>query len=104
VNLERYFGLSGKNVLLTGATGGIGAAMAEAFSAAGANLILSSNEPEPLREAAERLPSALAVPCDVSDTAQLNALISSAHSHFGAGTVKNGGVPNPKAGRSDVSR
>ena len=44
--LKRYFGVAGLTVLLTGATRGIGLAMVEAFAAAGARLVISSNEPE----------------------------------------------------------
>jgi NAD(P)-dependent dehydrogenase (short-subunit alcohol dehydrogenase family) len=45
--LNRYFGLQGKRVLLTGATGGIGLAMAEAFASARASLIVTGHEQEP---------------------------------------------------------
>jgi NADPH:quinone reductase-like Zn-dependent oxidoreductase len=44
--LERYFGIKGRTVLLTGATRGIGLAMADAFADAGARLVVASNEME----------------------------------------------------------
>lgn len=48
--------LSGKTVLLTGATGGLGRAIAEALAARGAKLILSSRKEEELAELAAALP------------------------------------------------
>ena len=48
--------LTGKSVLLTGATGGLGRAIAEALAARGAELVLSSRKPEELAELAESLP------------------------------------------------
>jgi NAD(P)-dependent dehydrogenase (short-subunit alcohol dehydrogenase family) len=42
--LERYFGLAGKVALITGATGGIGRAMVDAFTAAGASVAISSDD------------------------------------------------------------
>jgi short-subunit dehydrogenase len=48
--------LSGKTVLLTGATGGLGRAIAEALGDAGASLVLSSRKQEDLDELAAALP------------------------------------------------
>jgi short-subunit dehydrogenase len=48
--------LSGQTVLLTGATGGLGRAIAEALADRGANLVLSSRRPEDLDELAGSLP------------------------------------------------
>jgi short-subunit dehydrogenase len=48
--------LEGKTVLLSGATGGIGRAIAEELAARGANLILSSRRREELEELARSLP------------------------------------------------
>lgn len=47
--------LAGKTVLLTGATGGLGRAIAEAMAARGAKLVLSSRKEEELRELAGSL-------------------------------------------------
>jgi len=64
--------LSGKRVVITGAAGGIGAAMARRFHAEGASLVLSDLQaPDSL--AAEL--GAMAVPCDVSDEAQVGKLV-----------------------------
>jgi short-subunit dehydrogenase len=48
--------IGGKTVLLTGATGGLGRAIAEALAACGARLILSSRKAEELVSLAESLP------------------------------------------------
>jgi len=46
------FDLSGKNALLTGATHGLGLAMAEGLAAAGANVIINGNSSQPKIDAA----------------------------------------------------
>jgi short-subunit dehydrogenase len=48
--------LEGKTLLLSGATGGIGRAIAEALAAEGAALVLSSRRDEELRQLAQSLP------------------------------------------------
>jgi short-subunit dehydrogenase len=48
--------LAGKRALLTGATGGLGQAIARALAERGATLVLSARKPEALGELAESLP------------------------------------------------
>jgi NAD(P)-dependent dehydrogenase (short-subunit alcohol dehydrogenase family) len=55
MRLERFFDLSGRRVLITGAAQGLGAAMATAFAAQGASLVLADWKVEALREAARAL-------------------------------------------------
>lgn len=50
--------LSAKTVLLTGATGGLGRAIAESLAAAGAKLVLSSRKGDELEQLASSLPGA----------------------------------------------
>lgn len=100
MTLDRYFGLAGKNVLLTGATRGIGLAMAHAFADAGAALVLASNEAKACHalaaELAARGSRALAHPCDVGDRGQLDRLAAAAHAIGPVDVlVCNAGIPGP---------
>lgn len=57
--------LSGRTVLLTGASGGLGAAIAEALAAQGARLLLTGRRAEPLASLAERTGGTVIV-CDLA--------------------------------------
>ncbi len=57
--------LENKNVLITGASAGIGAACTEAFASAGANLILAARRKERLAQMAETLTGKFGVKCYV---------------------------------------
>ncbi|MGT2463051.1 SDR family NAD(P)-dependent oxidoreductase [Sinomonas atrocyanea] len=70
-------------MIVTGASSGIGAATARAAAAAGARLVLAARRAERLRELAEQLPHAIAVPCDVTDHAQLRAVAAAALEAYG---------------------
>ncbi len=62
------FDLNGKSALVTGASGGIGGAVAAALHGAGAAVALSGTREAPLGELAERLGGrAHVLPCDLSD-------------------------------------
>jgi NAD(P)-dependent dehydrogenase (short-subunit alcohol dehydrogenase family) len=104
MSLDRYFGLKGRNVLLTGATGGIGSAMAEAFAAADANVVMASNDPQSLAQIATRLPNTHGVPCNVASTSQLDELLVAAERHFGRIDVLvcNAGISGPAAPMGDL--
>jgi 3-oxoacyl-[acyl-carrier protein] reductase len=73
------FDLSGKSALVTGASGGIGGAIAKALHARGANVGLSGTRTEPLEtlkgELGER---AHVLPADLGDPAAIEALLKSA--------------------------
>ncbi|HEX2582015.1 MAG TPA: 3-oxoacyl-[acyl-carrier-protein] reductase [Dongiaceae bacterium] len=73
------FDLKGKRVLLTGASGGIGGAIARAFDERGASLVLSGTRRDTLeRHAAELSRPAQIVPCDLSDSNAVEALFPAA--------------------------
>ena len=66
--------LEGKIVWVTGASSGIGKAVAAAFIGKGARVVLSSRDPDRLREIADALGGgAQALGCDVGDEAQVAA-------------------------------
>ncbi len=65
------------SVLVTGATGGIGAAIARAFSARGATLTLTGRRAEALERLAREL-DARAISCDLSDRHEVGRLATEA--------------------------
>jgi short-subunit dehydrogenase len=72
--------LDGKTVLLTGATGGLGRAIAKALAARGAKLVLSSRKGEELEQLAGSLPGAghATVVCDLAEEGAALALLENA--------------------------
>ena len=73
------FDLTGKNALVTGASGGIGAAVARALHEAGATVGLSGTRVEPLQALAAELGSrAHVLPCDLSNAAAVEDLVKQA--------------------------
>lgn len=90
--------MHGQTVLITGASRGIGAAAARLFAAQGANVVLLARSIDPIAEiAAEIGENALAVACDVSDFASLNAAVAQADAQFGGVDIliNNAGVIDP---------
>src|SRR5689334_3539444 len=69
--------LAGKNVLLTGASGGIGNALAEAFAKEGAKLVLSGRRAAELEALAERV-SGRVVLADLSKRDDVTKLLEQA--------------------------
>jgi 3-oxoacyl-[acyl-carrier protein] reductase len=73
------FRLDGKNALVTGASGGMGAAIARALHAQGANVVLSGTRRERLEALATEMGErAFVCPADLRDAAEPSALIESA--------------------------
>jgi len=73
------FDLSNKCALVTGASGGIGGAIAKALYSQGSKVALSGTRVEPLRALAEELGDrAYVVPCNLSDVDAVKALSKTA--------------------------
>jgi 3-oxoacyl-[acyl-carrier protein] reductase len=78
------FDLTGKGALVTGATGGIGWAIAEALHAQGATVAISGTRAERLNELAAKLGSRVVVlPCDLRDRAAVAKLAEEAEKALG---------------------
>ena len=80
--------LAGKTALITGASLGLGRAMAEAFHGAGANVALLARREDVLAAAAAEIGTAGggkvgAYPCDVTDAGQIEAAVTQATSELG---------------------
>lgn len=75
----------GKTVIVTGASSGIGEAIARRFSSEGANVVLASRTREKLDKVAATLPAdrTLVQVCDVAEEAQVQALVDATVSQFG---------------------
>src|SRR4051812_26432458 len=69
--------LAGKTVLLTGASGGIGVALAETFAAEGAKLVVSGRRETELQALADRT-GARVVVADLSKRADVTRLLAEA--------------------------
>ena len=78
------FDLTGKSALVTGASGGIGGAIAKALHARGANVGLSGTRTEPLEKLkAELGERAHVLPADLGDPAAIEGLLKSADAALG---------------------
>jgi 3-oxoacyl-[acyl-carrier protein] reductase len=78
------FDLSGKTALVTGASGGLGQAIAKALHAQGAKLVLSGTRAEALEALAATLGGgSFVVPCDLSDAEQVKTLVARAEEAAG---------------------
>jgi NAD(P)-dependent dehydrogenase (short-subunit alcohol dehydrogenase family) len=94
----KNFDLTGKTVLITGASRGIGAAAAQAFAAAGANVALVARSRELITELAGQIgKQALAIPCDVSRYWEAEQAVNAAIQTFGKidVVINNAGVIDP---------
>jgi NAD(P)-dependent dehydrogenase (short-subunit alcohol dehydrogenase family) len=93
--------LRGQVALITGATRGIGLAIARALAAESCNLILTARDEKALTRVSRELSSTkiriLAHPCDVRDPHSVDALFRAARQHFRRLDiiVNNAGIAHP---------
>ena len=79
------FDLTGKSALVTGASGGIGGAIAEALHAQGANVVLSGTRRDPLEALAAKLGERTKIlTANLGDAAAVEQLAKDAEAAFGA--------------------
>jgi len=82
-----HIDLTGKRVVLTGASTGIGAAAAELFAREGATVVVVARRQDLLDAVVQRVAaqggSALALPCNLSDLAAVDALVKTVEDRLG---------------------
>lgn len=100
------FDLTGRVVVVSGASSGLGAQMARGYAAQGADLVIMARRVEKLEALAEEIRKlgrrCLPIQCDVTDSAMVDAAAKKAETEFGkvdvlvncAGSAKNAGVLN----------
>ncbi|MCV7174127.1 SDR family oxidoreductase [Mycobacterium manitobense] len=84
---DRLFDLTGRTVVVTGGTRGIGLALAEGFVLAGADVVVASRKADACEQAAAHLRGlggrAIGVPTHLGDLEALDALVTRAADEFG---------------------
>jgi 3-oxoacyl-[acyl-carrier protein] reductase len=79
------FDLTGKTALVTGATGGIGASIAEALHGQGATVMLSGTRQAALDAAREKLGARVhAIACNLANAQEVEKLVPAAEAQMGA--------------------
>lgn len=84
--------LANKVAIVTGAGAGIGAAIAQAFGAEGASVVVSDINGDAAQAVADSIDGAIAVTTDVTDEQQVKDLVARAVEEFGGLNVV---VPTP---------
>jgi len=96
--------LTGRTAVVTGGGSGLGAAIASALHAAGADVVVVGRDQAKLDAVVERLGArARSLACDVSDPASVDSLRSRLADTEVSILVNNAGVPGPVAALTDIS-
>lgn len=90
--------LDGETVIVTGASRGLGASMANRFAREGANVVLTARSEDDLEavasETADAAGETLVVPADITDEAAVRAVVDATVEEYGTvtGLVNNAGI------------
>lgn len=102
---DDLFSLDGRVAIVTGAADGLGFEIGDAYASAGGRVVFSDVDEGRLQEAVksvcDRGGDALAVPCDVTDEAQVDRLFETVRDRFGQLDimVNNAGIADPAPAR-----
>ncbi len=91
------FSLTGRTVLITGASSGLGERFAEVIHALGATVVVSARREDRLKSLVERLGDrAIAIPCDVAQAGASSELVRATIEQVGSlhAVVANAGISN----------
>ncbi|MEL6536204.1 MAG: glucose 1-dehydrogenase [Bacteroidota bacterium] len=103
MEIQEQFSLEGKVAIITGASKGIGKAIAIGLAQAGAKVVVSSRSQEAVDEVAKSIQEtggeAKGVPCHMGDSGQIQSLVDQTVSDFGGiDIVINNAAINPVFG------
>lgn len=104
--MQDLFGLDGKVVLVTGASSGMGKAIAQAMGGQGAVVIVSSNDADAcgkvVAELAAENVEVMALPCDMSQKEDIEKLVKKALEKYGRVDILVSGVGAAPMGSFEV--
>ena len=95
--------IKGKSAVISGASHGLGRAIALKLAALGAHTALLARRPDPLNEVAQEIRAgggkASTYACDISDSAQVRATAAGIQDKFGSVDIliNNAGIPAPRS-------
>lgn len=100
-SFDRLFDMTGRTVIVTGGTRGIGLALAEGYVLAGARVVVASRKADACEQAAAHLREmggeAIGVPTHVGDVKDLASLVARTVAEFGGVDVLVNNAANPLA-------